>query len=176
MLLFVSLAGCVSGDYTNDDALSSALNTVEMEKNIHELINVYRIATGLDELEFDEELATIARLHSKDMAEKGYFSHYDLSGNGFEYRYQQANYNCTNSSYIGAENLFQNNSIESTTYINGIPFPEYSTQQEIETTTVEGWMDSPGHRDNILIQSWKKEGIGIYIASNGDILITQNFC
>jgi uncharacterized protein YkwD len=41
---------------------------------------------------------------------------------------------------------------------------------------VEGWMKSPGHRENILAPHWKRQGIGVEIAPGNRILVTQNFC
>jgi uncharacterized protein YkwD len=40
---------------------------------------------------------------------------------------------------------------------------------------VEGWMNSPGHRKNILEPRWKESGIGIFINSNGTYYFTQVF-
>jgi uncharacterized protein YkwD len=53
---------------------------------------------------------------------------------------------------------------------------EYSTASEIEESTVLGWMGSPGHKENILTKEFDKEGVGIAIADNGNVYITQNFC
>ena len=174
IFLIIIVSGCIQYDYKEYNK-QPVLNHLEMEKSIHNLINYERKKVELGELEFDENLADIARLYSFDMAEKGFFSHYDLNGNGFEYRYKQAGYNCTNSFYIGGENLFFNN-IAISVYEDNSAVAEYATQQEIVISTVEGWMNSPGHRSNILTEAWKEEGIGVYVAVNGNILITQNFC
>ena len=173
IFLIIFVSGCIQYEY-KEYSKQPVLNSFEMEKSIHSLINNERKKDGLEELDFNEELATIARLYSFDMAENGFFSHYDLNGNSFEYRYKQAGYNCTNSLYLGGENLFFNYT-HKTIYKDGT-IAEYATQQEIVISSVEGWMDSPGHRSNILTEAWKEEGIGVYIAVNGDILITQNFC
>ncbi len=37
-------------------------------------------------------------------------------------------------------------------------------------------MKSPGHRENILTPHWKREGIGVEIAPDDNVYITQNFC
>lgn len=150
----------------------------EMEKNIHELINAERISLGLSELEFDEHLALIARKHSKDMAENNFFSHYDLKGKDFSYRYEQSNYDCKirvgNVIHLGAENLFKYN-IAKLVYSDG-RVAEYNSQAELEVVAVEGWMNSPGHRENIEKDFWLKEGLGVYIDEEGEVLVTQNFC
>ena len=158
-------------DYTNYDIF-------EMERNIHELINDERERLGLNKIEFDEQLAFIARKYSKEMAEKDFFSHFDLEGNDFGYRYEQAGYNCEikvgNLIHLGAENLFKYN-IAKLVYSDG-RVAEYNPQRELEVVAVEGWMNSPGHRENIEQEFWLKEGIGVYIDEEGDVLVTQNFC
>jgi len=37
-------------------------------------------------------------------------------------------------------------------------------------------MNSPGHKKNILTPYWRSEGIGGFIAPDGKVLVTQNFC
>jgi hypothetical protein len=56
------------------------IDTVAMEKQIHQLINDYRTSHGLAVLSFDEKLADIARAHSQDMATNDYFEHDNLQG------------------------------------------------------------------------------------------------
>jgi len=74
-----------------------------------------------------------------------------------------------------AENISQNWTYESITYINGIPIHNWNTEEDIAQQTVIGWMNSPGHRGNIL-SGFHSEGIGVAIASDDKVYITQNFC
>jgi uncharacterized protein YkwD len=74
-----------------------------------------------------------------------------------------------------SENIFQNNLYSSITYINGVPNYHWNSLEEIAKTTVEGWMKSPGHRENLLGYH-TSEGIGVAIASDDKVYITQNFC
>ncbi len=37
-------------------------------------------------------------------------------------------------------------------------------------------MNSTGHRKNILVPNYDKEGIGVAMYSKGEILITEDFC
>jgi uncharacterized protein YkwD len=53
---------------------------------------------------------------------------------------------------------------------------EYDTNEEIATAVVEQWMGSSGHRENVLSEGWSSEGIGVYVAADGQIFVTQNFC
>lgn len=51
---------------------------------------------------------------------------------------------------------------------------EWTSQLETEKTTVKGWMDSPGHRANILKDSYTEAGIGAAYV-NGYFIFTQVF-
>ena len=42
--------------------------------------------------------------------------------------------------------------------------------------TVDGWMASPGHRENILTPTYDRLGAGMAISSGGELYATQNFC
>jgi hypothetical protein len=60
--------------------------------------------------------------------------------------------------------------------VNGVKYYDWNTLEEIAESTVEGWMNSPGHRKNILIPVWQREGIGVSIAPDDKVYITENFC
>ncbi len=51
------------------------ISVTALEKRVHELINKERRKQGLVQLRWDDDLAGIARSHSRDMAARGYFSH-----------------------------------------------------------------------------------------------------
>ena len=156
------------------------LNIAKLERMIHDRINRERRAHGLKTLRWDDALTLVARTHSQDMAKRNYFSHNSPEGNGFSYRYRKSGYVCgitvKNIMYTGAENIFQNNLYDSITTINGERFYDWNSMEKIAETTVEGWMNSPGHRENILTPHWEREGIGISVAPDDKVYITQNFC
>ncbi len=156
------------------------LRAASLERRIHELINRERKARGLSRLRWNDSLSRIARNHSRDMAERGYFAHVSPDGNGFQDRYREAGYVCAIPQgltvYAGAENIFLNNRYDSITTMNGREIVDWNTAEKIADTTVQGWMDSPGHRRNILEPVWRSEGIGVFLAPDDSIYITQNFC
>lgn len=151
-----------------------------LEKKIHDLINGVRKEHGLPPLAWDDTLALIARRHSEDMVARGYFSHTSPEGHDFLFRYQQGGYRCEvpvgQAVYQGAENIYQNNLYDSVTTVNGKRFTDWNSEDQIAATTVEGWMQSPGHRKNILNPHWGRVGIGISISSDGKVFFTQDFC
>jgi uncharacterized protein YkwD len=158
-----------------------SITILELEKNIHDLINRERQKHGLSPLVWNDTLSIIARKHSQDMARRNYFSHDTPEGHDFSYRYGQAGYSCAvrgqgNIYYIGAENIFQNNLYDRVVFVDGVVHYDWNSEGKIAKTTVRGWMDSKGHRKNILTPHWRSEGIGVAIAPDGKVYITQNFC
>ncbi len=152
----------------------------DLEKQIHALINEERKKQGLSPLARDTALSRIARKHSRDMAKRSYFDHISPEGRDFAYRYSQEGYRCSvpvgATVYMGAENIAQNNLYDSVTTVNGEAFYNWNSLTKIAETTVRGWMNSPGHRKNILTPYWRNEGIGVVIAPDDKVYITQNFC
>ncbi|HAS54482.1 MAG: hypothetical protein A2X56_10150 [Nitrospirae bacterium GWC2_57_13] len=152
----------------------------DLEQRVHALINKERQGKGLSTLAWDERLSRIARKHSEDMAKRRYFSHDSPEGHGFSARYSDAGYVCAVRDgryiYTGAENIFQNNLFDRIITMNNVKYYDWNKPEEIAETTVKGWMNSTGHRKNILTPQWGKEGIGVYITPDGKVFITQNFC
>jgi uncharacterized protein YkwD len=136
-------------------------NSSNIEIMIHQMINEHREAKGLEVLVWDENLAIVARNHSEDMAKRGYFEHEDPEGHDHVYRYLMHEYRCD---YASGENI----------YMTEKPVMGDS-DEKIADKAVVGWMNSDGHRENILYDGFHKEGIGVYLGLT-DAHITQNFC
>lgn len=168
--------------YTLSSASPYSISTIALEQRVHELINQQRTGKCLGALSFDTVLADIARKHSEDMATIGYFAHDNPAGQDPTARGIAAGYICRKnySSYYTygiAENLFQNNLCASATYFsNRDTVYDWNSPEEIAQITVAGWMNSSGHRENILTRTFNREGIGIAIASDGKVYITEDFC
>lgn len=156
------------------------INANLLEKQIHDGINRERKKQGLPQLAWGVALAGIARNHSKDMAKRNYFAHDSPEGHDFSKRYQQAGYQCAvrtnNRISMGGEKIALNHLFDSVTTINEQAFYDWNSSEKIAGTTVQGWMKSPGHRRNILTPYFQHEGIGVFIDSEGNVYITQNFC
>ena len=158
------------------------ISTTGLERRVHELINQQRTISGFVPLFLDPVLSDIARDHSEDMAAWNYFAHVDPGGENPTDRGADAGYTCRKDyasyyTYGIAENLFQNNLYSSATYYsNGRTEYDWSSPEEIAQTTVSGWMNSSGHRENILTPSFDREGIGVAIAPDNKVYITEDFC
>ncbi|HET6513572.1 MAG TPA: CAP domain-containing protein [Thermodesulfovibrionales bacterium] len=155
------------------------VNTKELETRIHELINIERHHAGLRPLALDAMLTAIARGHSRDMAERDYFSHRSPEGEDFLSRYKKKGFVCSvrvgQHIYGGAENISQNNLFSSVTYMDTGAHYSWNSLEEIARSTVRGWLKSPGHRENILQPVFRSHGIGASI-KDGKVYITENFC
>ncbi|MFY4814537.1 CAP domain-containing protein [Haloarcula sp. AONF1] len=158
------------------DRYYSGVDERRVEVLVHQYVNKERQQQGLANISHDPQLRRIARNHSEDMANRSYFSHTDPSGNDFSDRYAAAGYECqvtiSDSRYAtGGENIAQ-------TWF-GEPISgegTYNTADELARGIVTQWMDSPGHRENILTPYWQSEGIGIEITDSGKVFATQDFC
>ncbi|MBB5173703.1 CAP domain-containing protein [Texcoconibacillus texcoconensis] len=108
----------------------------EAEQQVVELTNAERREQGLDELQIDEELNQVANKKSTDMQENNYFSHTSPTyGSPFDMiRDHDISYNGA------AENIAQG--------------------QDSPEQVVQSWMDSQGHRENILNGDFTHIGVG----------------
>lgn len=171
----------VTPSLSNDESKPD-FDFYEMERMVHDLTNQQRVNNGLDPLTFDSEISEIARAHSLDMSKRDYFSHETPEGITPTDRANNVGYSCTKRVglmiYSGiAENIFQGNLYDSYYTVNGvITSYSWNSNEDIAKITVDGWMDSPGHRKNILTEMYDREGIGVVISPDDKVYITQNFC
>ena len=171
---------------------TSVFNSSSFEHKIHDLIIAQRLNLGLTAIDWNEQLAFIARGHSKDMGLNNYFSHNDTEGRNFAYRYNKSGFQCNitigikgnvHEIAMGAENIFLTN-IKQRDWFNEYPVTgrreyvrsDYYTQNELATFIVDGWMNSPSHREDILKPFWASEGIGVFVTDNYSVYATENFC
>jgi uncharacterized protein YkwD len=158
-----------------------ALRIPDLERRVHASVNQQRSRNQAPTLRFDDELALIARAHSADMAKRNFFDHVNPDGRNATERGRRAGYLCQKvyGTYITsglAENIYQG-SLYSRLRITGNERSyDWYTPEQIAAETVESWMNSPGHRRNILEQNYDREGIGIAVAGDHKIYVTQVFC
>lgn len=168
------------GSFSLNEKNALTLDIEKIKRRIHNLVNLERKKWSLKELKWNEKLATLAKSHSEDMAENKYFSHINKNGEdptkravrmGIEIKKVRGN---TVFTGIG-ENIFKNSTYSKILIIDEKEFYEYNDEEEIARTTVKGWMESEGHKENILNKNYEEEGIGIAINNDGEVYITENF-
>lgn len=114
------------------------------------LVNAERAKEGCGPVTGNDELTAAAQRHSEDMAAHDYFSHTSQDGSGPGERITAAGYRW--STY--GENIAKG--------------------QRTPADVMNSWMNSPGHRANILNCSFKELGVGMQ-NSPGGIVWTQDF-
>jgi uncharacterized protein YkwD len=108
------------------------------------VLNAERKKQGQPALKLNTKLSQAARNHARDMARKDYFSHDSLSGATFVDRIKTAGYLNGARSWTVGENI---------AWATG----KLASPREI----VQAWMQSAGHRANILSGSFSEIGIGV---------------
>lgn len=167
----------------------SPLNRGEIEEWVIKFTNEERISAGLQSLRHDAGISDIARSHSENMARLGRLSH-DIEGRDPTDRAMAAGYNCRayggdgSYSYGLSENIAEHPRV--TQWLGrGRSYHPVDYDQDAEEAArglVEGWMSSPGHRENILDRESRRIGVGIAIQEAPEygyvsetIYATQNF-
>lgn len=178
----IVLAACCSVELTaGADPVPPTIRVQQLERRIHDLINVRRTAAGLAPLRIDERLIRIARRHSGDMASRGFFDHINAQGEDPTARAKHAGYECRKaidkfSFREGlAENLSEVPRVSRITTIGTRKTYDWNTAEDVARLAVDSWMKSRGHRDNILGRTFSDSGVGVSVSSK-DIYITQLFC
>ena len=110
-----------------------------VEEEVVRLVNVERAKQGLSPLSIDWELARVAKYKSQDMHDRNYFSH-------------------TSPTYGSPFNMIKNFGISYKAAGENIAKGQKSAAQ-----VVQAWMNSQGHRANIMSTSYTHIGVG-YVA------------
>lgn len=156
------------------------IDPIDLAARIHALVNEERTKRKLPALAWNDRLAAIAGTHSRDMAERDYVAHDSPEGRRFTDRYRAGRFECAirvgNTIYTGAENIALNHLYNSVTVVNGKKIYHWNSAGNIAHRAVTNWMNSPGHRRNILTPHWRNEGIGVTVAPDNKVYVTQNFC
>jgi uncharacterized protein YkwD len=135
--------GRVAEALAGNDALPAQVNSpLDLEKEVLDAINAERERIGQHHLTWNDRLFTAARGHSTDMATNDFFDHMGSDGRSFSQRITDSGYTWR----AAAENIGAG---------------QLSAQH-----IVDSWMNSPGHRENMLNDAYCEAGVG-YAASVG---------
>ncbi len=137
--------GCASADVPPAQASTVRLGNVALC-----LVNQERTSRGLKPLKLNKRLTKAATRHARDMVAKGYFSHDTLGGGDFVDRIRKAGYMAPRAfPTLGEDLAWGSGSL-------GTP-----------RSIVQGWMESPGHRENILEPKFREAGMGVAYGDPG---------
>ena len=145
-----------SNGNTNNDTSTSAPSTTptgqyaQFQQEVLSLVNKERTSRGLKPLKLNVKLSNVATMKSQDMINKNYFDH-------------------TSPTYGSPFDMMNKFGISYRTAGENIAMGQTTPQQ-----VMNSWMNSEGHRKNILNPNFTELGVGI--ASNGSSLYwTQMF-
>jgi len=152
---------------TRSGALTQILkNRIQHPKKLEELIfqltNEARRKNGLPTLEPDEALSEAAQNYSDELLKGNFFSHKNLEGKGPQERLDEEKPARQGYAYRVGENIAAYSRLD------------YSDIKIMARMVMDGWMTSPGHRQNILNPLYTHFGVGV--AVQGDQMrVTQEF-
>jgi uncharacterized YkwD family protein/spore coat assembly protein SafA len=136
------------GQRVNIPTLSA---TKSIESQVIQLTNQERAKNGLKTLAADWQLSRVARYKSADMRDKNYFSH-------------------TSPTYGSPFTMMKNFGINYRSAAENI-----AAGQRTPNEVVQSWMNSPGHRKNILSPTYTHIGVGHVTGGNYGHYWTQMF-
>ncbi|MGF1534872.1 MAG: CAP domain-containing protein [Elainellaceae cyanobacterium] len=122
----------------------------ELSQEVLELTNAFRAKNGLAPLSLNQDLTEAAQDHVQDMAEGDFFSHTGLDESTIVDRVQEAGY----MPQTVGENI--------------------AAGQITAEEVVQAWIDSPGHRANLLNDQFTEIGIGYAFLENDTGSVNYN--
>jgi uncharacterized protein YkwD len=137
-------------DCANADVVPTAANLVAYRAAIVCLHNQIRAGAGLPALKGNTKLRRAAEGHSADMVAAGYFEHTSPSGSTMVDRILDAGYVRANQGWMLGENLEWGTGTLST-----------------PRGAMDAWMNSAGHKANILKRAYRDMGIGVSLGVPG---------
>jgi uncharacterized protein YkwD len=137
------------------DAWSGGSFSSSSERALVSMTNRSRAAAGLRSLRIDSTLTSVARWRSKDMIERDYFNHH-VPGYGSVFKKLDSKGYCYK---VAGENIGWNT------------YPDDDATAAIHRM----FMDSSGHRANVLGRAWDAIGVGAYKGSDGKKMWTVLF-
>jgi len=127
-----------------------------LETRILKLVNQERQSAGIRPLSFSPQLAKAATYHSSTMATNKFFEH---RGAGEAPLYDRVTASGLETDHVG-ENIFETSE---------------SANAAVAEECVQMWMQSEGHRLNMMSPEFEKTGIAIQTSDNGENYITEDF-
>ncbi|WBP90661.1 CAP domain-containing protein [Kitasatospora cathayae] len=112
-------------------------------QQVVDLVNVERAKAGCGPVSAEPRLASAAQSHSDDMADRNYFDHASPEGYHADHRIEATGYRWNS----WGENIARG--------------------QKDPAAVMDAWMNSPGHRANILNCDFKQLGVGVRTGANG---------
>lgn len=131
--------------------IPSNQDVVAIETEVVKLVNIQRAKAGLKPMKQNWQLSRVARYKSQDMINKNYFSH-------------------QSPTYGSPFNMMESFGLRFSSAGENI-----AMGQRTPAEVMNSWMNSPGHRANIMNPSYTEIGVGLAKNKNGTCYWTQMF-
>ncbi|MEV8097563.1 sigma-70 family RNA polymerase sigma factor [Kitasatospora sp. NPDC085879] len=118
-------------------------STLSIKQQVVQLVNEERSKVGCTPVKSDDKLELAAQRHSDDMAARNFFDHTNPDGQGPQPRIDAAGYKWSS----WGENIARG--------------------QRDAAAVMKSWMDSPGHKANILNCGFTDLGVGVHLGDGG---------
>lgn len=139
-----------NGDSSGDLTAPSDNVNEDVAQQILDLVNEQRVAAGVSELTLSTDVSSVAQVKADDMAQNGYFDH-------------------NSPTYGSPFDMLTSFGVSYRTAGENI-----AKGQQTAEAVMNAWMNSSGHKENILNSSYKQLGVG-YSANNGSPVWVQMF-
>jgi uncharacterized protein YkwD len=146
------LALMLLGPLTTPWASAADPELARMEAALHQSVNRFRSEQRLITLTRDPAIDAVARAHSEDMAARRFFSHESPEGHNWVDRLERFG---VEGFALAGENVGMTN------------------QSDPNQRILNGWLNSPAHRENLTARPYNVTGIGIARAPDGTFFYTQ---
>ncbi|MFL0197430.1 CAP domain-containing protein [Clostridium sp. WILCCON 0269] len=140
-----------SGTTGTTGSAGQASNISAEASEVIRLVNVERSKNGLSALKANNELSKVATIKAQDMIDKGYFDH-------------------TSPTYGSPFDMMKKFGISYTAAGENIAYGQKNAAE-----VMNSWMNSPGHRANILNSNFTEIGVGVAKDKNGTPYWVQMF-
>jgi uncharacterized protein YkwD len=133
----------------------------DIENEILVFVNQERAKVGAKTLVMNETLRSMARYKSNDMLQYDYFDHTSPNIGGL--------------SNLAAKFRYSYKALGENIWMSKASSTDYLRQNTTAAKIMNGWMNSPGHKANILNPAFGKIGIGVTLSTDGLSHATQEF-
>jgi uncharacterized protein YkwD len=153
MLILLTVAWTAPSSAAPDPGVDEITS---LAKKAVDLVNQERVKAGLNPLKWNDQLAVAATAYAQEMASRGFFAHNSPDGSTPVERARRSGYQAYGwgDVYVG-ENLGRG----------------YNSAESVH----QAWMNSEGHRTNLLLPKYRELGIGIAVAADGTRYWAQEF-
>ena len=147
-LLLVSVGLLATAATAAPVARTASTRLPSLEGEVLAQLNKTRVERGLRPLVASDSLQSASVLHSTAMLTGGFFQHESADGSPFSDRVKRFYPVAGFQTWTVGENLL------------------YSSGEITAEAVIQAWLDSPGHRRNLLSPAWREVGVGAFEAAS----------